>query len=229
MPTSSSTTPANDIMVVPAIFGASKLGGLYLADMNGDGVLDNGDRLYFVDDGTVGGTGTGGLYVSTWNGGNDYNPWNTPTAKAVTAASWASGVATITANNDFSVGQTVTVAGIGGATGYNGSFTITGVIGSPGNQTGFTYALTTQPTGTPTFTGATATLQLNAAAVAAGIANHWSAPVRLGDAPTQTGSGGVGQLRGLTGTVISPTEADLYTTANDGQPTTAVLSSNGRT
>ena len=102
--------------------------------MNGDGVISNGDRLYFLDDGTVGGAGTGGLYVSTWNDGNTNNPWNTPN---------------------------------------------------------------------------------NAAAVAAGIIDHWSIPVRLGDAPIQTGSGGVGQLRGLTGTVISPTEVDLYTTAFD--------------
>jgi hypothetical protein len=132
--TNTPTVPANDIMVVPAIFGASKLGGVFLADMNGDGIIDNGDRLYFVDDGTVGGAGTGGLYVSTWNTNNTNNPWNTPN---------------------------------------------------------------------------------NAAAAAAGFLDYWSAPVRLGDAPVQTGSGGVGQLRGLTGTVINSTTAVLYTTAYD--------------
>ena len=134
LPTSATPTPLNDIQVVPAIFGASKLGGVYLADMNGDGIIDNGDRLYFVDDGTVGGAGTGGLYVATWNDSNTNDPWNTPS---------------------------------------------------------------------------------NAAAAAAGITNHWSVPVRLGDAPVQAGSGNVGQLRGLTGTVISPTQATLYTTAYD--------------
>ena len=122
LPNSASTTPVNDIMVVPSIFTASKLGGIYLADMNGDGIVDNGDRLYFLDDGTVGGAGTGGLYVATWNDANTQNAWNTPN---------------------------------------------------------------------------------NAAAVAAGFVDHWSIPVRLGDAPVQAGSGGVGQLRGLTGTVIS--------------------------
>ena len=126
--------PTNDIMVVPAIFGASKLGGVFLADMNGDGIVDNGDRLYFVDDGTVGGAGTGGLYVATWNTSNTNNPWNTPN---------------------------------------------------------------------------------NAAAAAAGFLDYWSTPVRLGDAPVQTGSTSVGQLRGLTGTVINSTTADLYTTAYD--------------
>jgi Bacterial Ig-like domain (group 3) len=121
LPNSATTTPANDIMVVPSIFSASKLGGIFLADMNGDGIIDNGDRLYFLDDGTVGGIGTGGLYVATWNDGNTQNAWNTPN---------------------------------------------------------------------------------NAAALAAGFVDHWSVPVRLGDAPVQTGSGGVGQLRGLTGTVV---------------------------
>jgi large repetitive protein len=122
LPSSSTPTPVNDIQVVPAIFGASKLGGLFLADMNSDGIVDNGDRLYFVDDGTVGGAGTGGLYVSTWNDTNNQNPWNTPN---------------------------------------------------------------------------------NAAAAAAGFINHWGVPVRLGDAPTQPGSGNVGQLRGITGTVVT--------------------------
>ena len=134
LPTSANATPVNDVQVVPALFGASKLGGLFLADMNGDGIVDNGDRLYFVDDGTVGGAGTGGLYVATWNDNITANAWNTPN---------------------------------------------------------------------------------NAAAVAAGIVNHWSVPVRLGDAPVQPGSGNVGQLRGLTGTVISSTVVNLYTSAYD--------------
>jgi hypothetical protein len=109
-------SPPSDTQIVAALFTASKLGGIYLADMNGDGIVDNGDRLYFLDDGTVGGAGTGGLYVSTYN----------------------------TAN--------------------------------PGN--------------------------------------HWSTAVRLGDGPVQTGDVS-GQLRGLTGTVISPTEALLTATEFD--------------
>ncbi len=67
-------TPPADIPIAGALFTASKLGGIYLADMNGDGVIDNGDRLYFLDDGTVGGAGTGGVYVSTWNSANPANP-----------------------------------------------------------------------------------------------------------------------------------------------------------
>jgi large repetitive protein len=140
LPTSGTSVPANDIMVVPAIFGASKLGGVWLADMNGDGILDNGDRLYFLDDGTVGGIGTGGIYVATWNTANTNNPWNTPN---------------------------------------------------------------------------------NAAAAAAGYADFWSSPVRLGDAPAQTGSGGVGQLRGLTGTVVS---AGIATASESGTTVTITLS-----
>jgi hypothetical protein len=135
LPTDANANPANDVQVVPALFTASKLGGIYLADVNADGVIDNGDRLYFNDDGTVGGVGTGGLYVATWNDSITANAWNTPN---------------------------------------------------------------------------------NAAAVAAGLTNHWSVPVRLGDAPAQ--DSGVGNLRGLTGTVISPTEVDLYTTAFDNKP-----------
>ncbi len=142
LPTSTTPTPANDIMVVPAIFGASKLGGVWLADMNGTGVLSNGDRLYFVDDGTVGGAGTGGLYVSTWNTANTNNPWNTPN---------------------------------------------------------------------------------NAAAAAAGFTDFWSAPVRLGDAPVQTGSGSVGQLRGLTGTVVS---AGIVSASESGTTVTITVAGN---
>ena len=87
--------------------------------MNGTGVLQNGDRLYFIDDGTVGGAGTGGLYVSTYN------------------------------------------------TAYPG--------------------------------------------------NHWSTAVRLGDGiiSDQPNPQPTAQLRGLTGTVISPTETDLYVTQFD--------------
>jgi hypothetical protein len=69
--------PASDVPVVSALFGASKLGGIYLDDVNGTGVLQNGDRLYFLDDGTVGGASTGGLYVSTYNTAFPGNHWST--------------------------------------------------------------------------------------------------------------------------------------------------------
>jgi hypothetical protein len=70
--------PASDVPITHALFTASKLGGIFLADVNGTGVLSNGDRLYFIDDGTVGGSGSGGLYVSTYNTGNPGNHWGTP-------------------------------------------------------------------------------------------------------------------------------------------------------
>jgi hypothetical protein len=69
--------PASDVPVVSALFSASKLGGVYLADVNGTGVISNGDRLYFLDDGTVGGAGTGGIYVSTYNTAFPGNHWST--------------------------------------------------------------------------------------------------------------------------------------------------------
>src|SRR5262249_5076990 len=52
LPTASDANPSADIEVVPSLFTKSKLGGVFLADMNGDGIIDNGDRLYFLDDGT---------------------------------------------------------------------------------------------------------------------------------------------------------------------------------
>jgi hypothetical protein len=70
--------PASDVPITHALFTASKLGGIFLADVNGTGVLSNGDRLYFIDDGTVGGVGSGGLYVSTFNTANPGNHWGTP-------------------------------------------------------------------------------------------------------------------------------------------------------
>ena len=102
-----------------------------------------------------------------------------PTAdvQTITNATWASSVATITANNDFAVGERVLVSGITTATGYNGTFTITSIITSSGQQTGFTYALTTQPTGTPGFTGATASLQSAQLQVAGIPINSTSEPV----------------------------------------------------
>jgi hypothetical protein len=77
LPTDADATPASDVPVVSALFAASKLGGIYLDDVNGTGVLQDGDRLYFIDDGTVGGAGTGGLYVSTYNSAYPGNHWST--------------------------------------------------------------------------------------------------------------------------------------------------------
>ncbi len=74
-------------------------------------------------------------------------------APSITNATWANSVATITiGSSPFQVGQTVTVAGITGQTGFDGTYTITTVT-----PTTFSYALTTQPTGTLGFASATAT------------------------------------------------------------------------
>jgi hypothetical protein len=77
---------------------------------------------------------------------------------AITAASWSSGTATITANNNFMMGDSVVIAGVTGSLvpgGYDGKFTIASIITDSGIQTGFTYALTTDP-GTATLNSSTA-------------------------------------------------------------------------
>ncbi len=76
----------------------------------------------------------------------------------ITAASWLNNTATITADNSFKPGQTVTVAGISGSlvpAGYNGDVVVLAVITTAGKQTGFTYLLATNP-GTATLNNATA-------------------------------------------------------------------------
>jgi hypothetical protein len=72
------TSTGSDVPVVLDPFAASKVGGVWLADMDGNGILSDGDRLYWADDGTVGGAGTGGLYVSTYKNSNPGNHWGTP-------------------------------------------------------------------------------------------------------------------------------------------------------
>ncbi len=72
---------------------------------------------------------------------------------SITNAAWATGVATITiGSSPYQVGETVTVAGITGQIGYNGTYTITAVT-----ATTFSYALATQPTGTLGFASANST------------------------------------------------------------------------
>ncbi len=56
------TAAGTDTQIIADPSGsAQKLNGLFVADMNGDGVLDSGDKIYFVDP-------TDGLYSSTFNG-----------------------------------------------------------------------------------------------------------------------------------------------------------------
>ncbi len=63
------------------------------------------------------------------------------TAVSISAASWAGNIATITAPNSFSAGQTVVIAGMT-PTGYNGSYKILSA-----NSSSFTYSLTRNPGG----------------------------------------------------------------------------------
>jgi hypothetical protein len=85
LPTAANANPSSDVPVVKALFSASKLGGVFLADVNGDGIVDNGDRIYFLDDGTVGGAGTGGVYMSVF----DTNRYGGSNAVAGQAAGWS--------------------------------------------------------------------------------------------------------------------------------------------
>ena len=85
LPGLADANPSTDVPVVKALFSASKLGGVYLADVNGTGVLSNGDRLYFLDDGTVGGAGTGGLYMAVF----DTTRWGGASAVPGQTAGWS--------------------------------------------------------------------------------------------------------------------------------------------
>ncbi len=63
LPTSSGT----DQQIIQDPNTTGNPNGMYVADMNGDGILDNGDQLFFVD-------ATAGLFSSTYNG----TTWGTP-------------------------------------------------------------------------------------------------------------------------------------------------------
>src|SRR5262249_52604400 len=75
LPTAANANPGSDVPVVKAYESNSKLGGVFLADVNGDGIVDNGDRIYFTNDGTVAGGSSGGLFMAVydttrWGGAN---------------------------------------------------------------------------------------------------------------------------------------------------------------
>jgi hypothetical protein len=77
------TTQATDTRLVVNPFGQSeKIDGIFIADMNGDGIVDNGDRMYYT--GPI-----SGLWVSTYNGttrtwGTAINLANAPLQNNVT-------------------------------------------------------------------------------------------------------------------------------------------------
>ena len=136
-----------------------------------------------------------GFWVAT-SSGVDFVSFGGATPSAISAASWSNangGTATITAPNNYVVGQSVIVSGIGVATGFNtpstngypAAFTVLSA-----SSTQFTYALTTDPTsgGTkvPTFTGATAQLAPNLVSEAAnnyGNSGQTPTTVTIGTGP----------------------------------------------
>ena len=72
-----SASGAVDTQIIPDPAGsANKINGVYVADMNNDGVLDAGDKVYFLDPGT-------GLWVSTFQGGSQANPSDWSTAQNI--------------------------------------------------------------------------------------------------------------------------------------------------
>ncbi len=94
-----------------------------------------------------------GMWVSGSTGGIRYVSFGGTTPSAITGVSWSAGTATITAANSYVAGQSVVVAGVTAATGYNGTFAV--LSASPSQ---FTYILATQPSGTPGLTSATSQL-----------------------------------------------------------------------
>jgi len=76
----------------------------------------------------------------------------TPASASITAVSASATTWTITATNTFVAGQTVIISGITGATGYNGTYVI-----ATASSSSFTIANTSSPSGTPGYSGATAT------------------------------------------------------------------------
>jgi len=66
------TAAGADYEIIPNTGGGNP-NGMFLADMNGDGILQTGDRMYYLDNAK-------GLYVSTYTsptGGNVYGTWST--------------------------------------------------------------------------------------------------------------------------------------------------------
>jgi hypothetical protein len=122
---------------------------------------------------------------------------------AITAASWSNNTATIAAANNFVLGQPVTIAG---ASGYDGTFAITSIIGPVGNQTGFTYALAANP-GAVTLTSATVAPAANAYSVA------FTAP---SNAPLSALTLTVGNSDNTVGMIHDPSVAALYINAGNG-------------
>ncbi len=145
----------NDLMIAgPGTLDSQMEGG------TGDDTMVGGNGLNVMDGGGGNALMLGGNLGNTMYADfaiDSQNPTAVPVS--INAATWASGVATITTSAipagsaGFSVGQSVTISGMQPA-GYDGTFTITSVV-STSQSTTFTYALATGP-GTATALGSVA-------------------------------------------------------------------------
>ena len=97
--------------------------------------ISNIGNVVLAGGGSLSGSGS----VGTGSGTTPAIQGPTAPSTPVTAASWAGNVATLTAANTFSVGQTVVVSGVT-PTGYDGIFTV-----AAATPTTFSYALTANP------------------------------------------------------------------------------------
>jgi hypothetical protein len=84
-------------------------------------------------------TDTAGVVWLAWTEYTDYVVDNPSGVTTTTAATTDGTTVTITAVNRYSVGDSVVIAGLSAP--WNGTFTVTGLIGPEGNSTGFTYSL----------------------------------------------------------------------------------------
>ncbi len=140
-----------------ATIGGSSGSSSVIGVLSPDGAFNDSTLLPAAVSGTravISADGSG-FWVATGSGIR-FVPFGGETPSAISAATWANtsgGTATITAPNSYVAGQTVVVAGIGVATGFNGTFIVLSA-----SSTQFTYFLATQPTGTPTFASATSVL-----------------------------------------------------------------------
>lgn len=80
---------------------------------------------------------TAGVVWAAWTGNTDYTLDNPSGVTDITAASTDGTTVTITANNRYAVGDSVVIAGLSAS--WNGTYTVTGLVGAEGNSTGFTY------------------------------------------------------------------------------------------
>ena len=118
-------------------------GDAFVTELNSSGTFQWADRWgtpYTDESAGVGVDAAGNVYALAYTSGTSN--------ASITAATWNSSTATITAANDFAAGQTVVLSGMTPSA-YNGSYTILSASAS-----GFTYHLQQNPHGSGTAFGA---------------------------------------------------------------------------